>query len=141
MNWEELHPKVRELAEERYNNGFFADAIFTTFRDLNSKVKIEMLNRTGNEYDGVNLMRQAFSFRYENNILVRNAHVLFVPDLTTESRRNLQEGYMNIFVGAITAIRNPKAHENLNPDESKTRHLLQLSSLLCVKLEEAGLID
>ncbi len=46
---------------------------------------------------------------------------------------------MNIFVGAMSAIRNPKAHENMNPDEIKTRHLLQLSSLLFIKLEEAGL--
>jgi uncharacterized protein (TIGR02391 family) len=139
MNWDELHPKVKELAEERFNNNFYADAVSTTLREINVIVKAEVLRLTETEYDGVNLMRQAFSFQYNNGALQRNARILFVPDLTTESRRSIQDGYMNIFLGSMSAIRNPKAHENMNPDESKTRHLLQLSSLLFIKLEEAGL--
>jgi len=139
MNWNELHPKIKELAEDRFNNHFYADAILTTLREINVIVKAEILRITGNEYDGINLMRQAFGFQYSNGTLQRNARILFVPDLTTESRRNIQEGYMNIFVGAISAIRNPKAHENMDPDQEKTRHLLQLSSLLFIKLREAGL--
>jgi uncharacterized protein (TIGR02391 family) len=139
MNWDELHPKVKELAEDRFNNNFYADAVFTALRKINVIVKAEVLRLTGTEYDGVNLMRQAFGFQYSNGALQRNARILFVPDLTTESRRSIQDGYMNIFLGAMSAIRNPKAHENMNPDEVKTRHLLQLSSLLFIKLEEAGL--
>jgi uncharacterized protein (TIGR02391 family) len=139
MNWEELHPKVKELAEERFNNHFHADAISATLREINVIVKAEVLRITESEYDGANLMRQAFSFQYNNENLQRDARILFVPDLTTESRRNIQDGYMNIFVGAMSAIRNPKAHENMEPGEIKTRHLLQLSSLLFIKLTEAGL--
>lgn len=139
MNWEELHPKVRILAKDRYDNGFYADAISMTLREINSIIKSEVLRITGNEYDGINLMRQAFVFQYNNGQLTRNANILFVENLLTESRRNIQEGYMNIFVGTMGAIRNPKAHENMNPDEIKTRHLLQLASLLFIKLEEAGL--
>lgn len=139
MNWEELHPKVRLLAKDRYDNGFYADAISTTLREINSIIKSEVLRITGNEYDGINLMRQAFGFQYNNGQLTRNANILFVDDLLTESRRNIQDGYMNIFVGTMGAIRNPKAHENMNPHEIKTRHLLQLASLLFIKLEDAGL--
>lgn len=139
MNWKELHPKVKLLAEDRFKNNFYADAISRTLLELNSIVKAEILRLTGIEYDGINLMRQAFSFQYNNGILSRNARILFVPDLTTESRRNIQDGYMNIFVGTMGAIRNPKAHENMYPDKIKTIHLLQLSSLLFIKLEEAGL--
>ncbi|MBK7243521.1 MAG: TIGR02391 family protein [Saprospiraceae bacterium] len=139
MNWNEVHPKVRELAKDRFNNGFYADAISNTLREINTIIKAEVLRISGTEYDGVDLMRQAFSFQYNNGNLIRNARILFVPDLTTESRRNIQDGYMNIFVGTISAIRNSKAHGNLNPNENKTRHLLQLSSLLFIKIEEAGL--
>lgn len=139
MDWNEIHPRVRDLAEERFNNHFYADAILTTLREINAIVKAEVLRITGNEYDGANLMRQAFSFQFNNGALQRNANILFVPNLTTESRRNIQEGYMNLFVGAMIAIRNPKAHENMYPDGIKTIHLLQLSSLLFIKLEEAGL--
>jgi len=139
MNWEELHPKVKLLAKDRFDNNFYADAISMTLREINSIIKREIFNLTGIEYDGTNLMRQAFGFQYTNGSLVRNANILFVNDLSTDSNRNIQEGYMNIFVGTISAIRNPKAHENMSPNINKTRHLLQLSSLLFIKLEEAGL--
>lgn len=140
MNWEELHPRIRELSEIHFNNGLYGDAILTTLREINSIVKEEIRNQTGIEYDGVDLMRQAFSHSYTNGNLTRTSRILFVPDLATMSRRNIQEGYMNIFVGAMCGIRNPKAHQNMNPDENKARHLLQLSSLLFVKLDEAGLL-
>lgn len=139
MNWNELHPKVRQLSEERFNNKFYSDAISMNLREINSIVKKEILRLTENEYDGINLMRQAFGFQYNNGKLHRNARILFVNDLKSKSRRDIQDGYMNIFIGAMSAIRNPKAHENMNPDKIKTRHLLQLSSLLFIKLEEAGL--
>jgi len=141
MNWEELHPKISELAETHFNNELYADAILTTLREINSIVKKEILKQTGIEYDGIDLMRHAFGHSYRNGELNRNAKILFVDDLSTISRRNIQEGYMNIFVGAIYAIRNPKAHENLQPSLNKTRHLLQLSSLLFIKLEEAGILN
>lgn len=140
MNWNELHIRVRELAEERYNQGFYADAIFNCIREINIIIKDEVFRLTGNEYDGVNLMRQAFGFSYQNGNLNRNAQILFVENLSSESRRNIQEGYMNIFVGAMSAVRNPKAHENMNPNEEKTRHLIQFCSLLFYKLEDANII-
>ena len=139
MNWEEVHPRVKILAEDKFNNHFYADAVSTTLKDINAIVKAKVLSLINIEYDGINLMRNAFSFQYNNNTLIRNSLILFVPDLTSESRRNIQDGYLNIFVGSMSAIRNPKAHDNLNPDLTKTRHLLQLSSLLYIKLEEAGL--
>ncbi len=84
MNWDELHPKVKQLAEERFNNGFYADAISMTLREVNSIIKAEVLRLSGTEYDGINLMRQAFSFQYSDGNLQRNARILFVPDLTSE---------------------------------------------------------
>lgn len=87
MNWEEVHSKVRELGEERFNNGFYADAVLSTFREIKSIVKSEIQTITGTEYDGVKLMRQAFSFQYVNGLINRNAIILFVPDLSTKSRR------------------------------------------------------
>ena len=37
--------------------------------------------------------------------------------------------YMQIFAGAMTDIRSPKAHGNLNLDSSKALHLIALASL------------
>ena len=44
---------------------------------------------------------------------------------------------MDIFAGAMTRIRNPKAHNNVVIDENRTIHLLYLASLLMYKLDEA----
>ena len=44
---------------------------------------------------------------------------------------------MEIFAGAMTGIRNPKAHSNIVLDENRAIHLLHLASLLMYKLDEA----
>ena len=48
-----------------------------------------------------------------------------------------QLGYMEIFAGTMTGIRNPKAHSNIVIDEERGTHLLYLASLLMYKLDEA----
>ena len=45
---------------------------------------------------------------------------------------------MEIFAGAMTGIRNPKAHSNIiDIDEKRAIHLIYLASLLMYKLDEA----
>ena len=73
-------------------------------------------------------MTQAFS--------VKNP-VLTLADLSDETGRNIQLGYMKIFEGSIIGIRNPKAHANLVIDQSRAIHLLFLASLLMFKIDEA----
>jgi len=43
---------------------------------------------------------------------------------------------MQIFAGAMTGIRNPKAHANIVIDRNRAIHLLFLASLLFFKLDE-----
>ena len=73
-------------------------------------------------------MTEAFS---PNKLFITLAHV------STESGRNEQTGYMMVFSGAMTGIRNPKAHSNVIIDENRAVHLLFLCSLLMHKLDEA----
>ncbi len=73
-------------------------------------------------------MRQTFSPR---------TPIVALADLSTESGKNEQQGYMDIFAGTMTGIRNPKAHHNVVIDEKRTIHLLYLASLLMYKLDEA----
>jgi uncharacterized protein (TIGR02391 family) len=56
--------------------------------------------------------------------------------MQSQSDKDEQQGYMQIFAGAMTGIRNPKAHANLNPDQRKTLHLISLASLLMYRLDE-----
>ena len=58
-------------------------------------------------------------------------------DTSIESGENVQVGYMQIFSGAISGIRNPKAHENLTLTKEKAIKRLILASLLMDKIDEA----
>lgn len=62
--------------------------------------------------------------------------IIVLGDLDTETGRGIQQGYMQIFAGSMTGIRNPKAHGNLHPDASKALHLICLASLLMTKFDE-----
>ncbi len=82
---------------------------------------------SGRELDGAGLMTTALS---PKNPIVR------LSALADETDLNIQKGYMQIFAGAMTGIRNPKAHGNLNPDGTKALHLISLASLLMHKIDE-----
>ena len=79
------------------------------------------------EADGAGLMTSAFS---PGNPIIR------LTPLESDTDRNIQQGYMQIFAGAMAGIRNPKAHGNLNPDARKALHLISLASLLMCKVDE-----
>lgn len=130
--WDLLHPRVRQLAERGFENNLFADAISACMREINTIVKNHVRAAIKQELDGAPLMTRAFS--------AANPIIQFTDDLTTETGRNIQLGYMKIFEGAMIGIRNPKAHQNLYPDENKTIHLLFIASFMFTKLQEAGII-
>lgn len=126
--WNLLHPRVVEIARRRLESKHYADAVEAVLKDINSKVKKIVLDKTGKEYDGSDLMNRAFSIKEP---------ILILDDLGTESGRNIQVGYMQIFAGAMTGIRNPKAHDNIEIDEGRAVHFLFLASLLMHKFDEA----
>lgn len=48
-----------------------------------------------------------------NTVFSANKPMIRLADNTTDIGKNIQKGYMQMFVGAISALRNPKAHEIL----------------------------
>lgn len=119
--WSRLHPSVVRVSKARFEAGQYADAVEAAFKELNSTIKEHIRKPTGQEYDGADLMNRAFS---PNSPLIR------VSDLSTEDGKSMQKGYMQIFSGAMTGIRNPKAHSNVIVDEKRAIHHLHLASLL-----------
>ena len=126
--WSSLHPKISEIARPRFEAGYLSDAVETSFKEVNDRVKSLVKIRTGQEDDGASFMKQAFSL---------NKPIISLSDLSTKSGQSEQQGYMEIFAGAMTGIRNPKAHSNVVIDEKRATHLLYLASLLMYKLDEA----
>lgn len=125
--WSLMHPKVVELGKPRFNAGHYADAVESVFKELNARVKQLHIEATGEELDGVPLMRKAFT---------PSSPVIVLDDLATETGRNIQQGYMELFAGSMSGIRNPKAHHNIHISAERATHHLMLASLLFFKLGE-----
>lgn len=126
--WPLLHAKVIKCSKQRFESGHYADAVEAALKELNSEVKEIVRKKTGQELDGASLMQKAFS--------PNPPIVIALDDLSTESGKNIQQGYMQIFAGAMIGIRNPKAHANLTITKERALHHLFLASLLFGKLDE-----
>jgi len=130
--WDLLHYKIVEVSKSRFETNHFADSVEAALKEVNNIVKVIVKQKTGKEYDGADLMNRAFS--EQNPIIV-------LDDLSTATGRDIQIGYMKIFSGSMTGIRNPKAHENITIDSQRAIHFLFLASLLMFKIDEKKLLE
>jgi uncharacterized protein (TIGR02391 family) len=125
--WTLLHPKVRSIAQDRFLAGHYADAVEAAMKELTNSVKAIVRQRGGDDLDGVPLMQTAFSAK--NPLIV-------LADLSTATGKDMQRGYMDLFSGAVAAVRNPKAHANVSITPERAIHLLFLASTLWFTLDE-----
>ena len=129
---EVLHPVIVGVSESRMKSGHYADAVEGAFKELNNAVKDRVRSRLNNELDGQKLMQRVFS--PDNPVL------LVEGDLDTQTNKDTQQGYMMMFSGAMSAIRNPKAHENKTISKDDAIRKLMFASMLMYKLEAAQLV-
>lgn len=130
--WSLIHPQIVEVSMKRMSDGYFADAVEAACKCLNSRVREIVLDQTGRELDGANLMRTAFSV---NNPIIR------IATDENKSGHDIQQGYMEIFSGVMIGIRNPKAHDNeIITIEDAYRKLIMIS-ILMYKIDERIVVD
>lgn len=109
-----------------YDDGHYSQAVLEAFKYVNNLVKSESSEASR---DGADLMRKVFS---------KDNPVLALSDRTTESGKSEQLGYMQIFAGVMTGIRNPRAHESGWPDSRiDALQLLALADHLVKKIRSA----
>ena len=125
--WGKFHPILLKVSKSRYETKHYADAVEAAFKEINKIIKEIVKSQTGEEMDGAQLMNRAFSPKHP---------IITLEDLSTETGKNIQQGYMQIFAGTMIGIRNPNAHENMEMDCFRAIHLLSLASLLLFKLDE-----
>jgi len=97
--------QLRQATRKLFIDGHYARAVEEAYKCLNNAVK----DKSGlNSKDGADLMREAFS-----------AHdpKLKLNDLRSQSQKDEQRGYMDIYAGAMTGIRNPRAHDHRLDDQ------------------------
>ena len=126
--WSIIHKDIITVAKNKFEDGYYADAVESAFKEINKRVKEIVKNKTGKELDGSSLMYYAFS---------EKDPIIVLDDPSSETGRNIQKGYMQIFAGAMIGIRNPKAHENITISRERAIHFIFLASLLMYKLDEA----
>jgi uncharacterized protein (TIGR02391 family) len=120
-----LTTTILEKAYPQYVDGHLRDSVINSiiavFDEIRKKVNLDL--------DGENLIGNVFS--------VANPK-LILSELDTESGRNDQIGFMQIYQGAYRGIRNPKAHKLAHDlNEIKAAQYLVFASLLSRRIEEA----
>ena len=122
-----LHPVIQKHAYQLFQNGDYRNAVLNSITSVFDQIRY----KTGLKGDGEKLLSRAFS--------IKDPYLVF-SDLDTESGQNDQKGFLQIFQGAYTGIRNPKAH-TLEHDltEEKAAQYMIFASLLARRIDEANL--
>lgn len=132
--WYYVHPLIIKASQKLYLDGHYANAAEDAFIEVNAHIKKLYSAFNPNETkipDGVTLMNKLFS---EDNPLVS------IHDRSTQTGRDIHNGYRFMLAGAMSALRNPKAHSNdekLSPEEAMRR--LMFASMLMYKIDEVKL--
>lgn len=120
----DLHPEIARAASGLYADGHFANAVEAAVKALNGLVRL----RGGVELDGTALMEKTFS--PSNPVLKFNA-------MEDQSDRDEQKGFMYMFSGAVSGLRNPRAHGFIEDDPERALEFIAFVSLLAKLLDSA----
>ncbi|MCX5515276.1 TIGR02391 family protein [Kaistia algarum] len=120
----ELHPEIARAASRLYKDGHYANAVEAAVKALNGLVRL----RSQLEQDGTSLMERAFSL--SNPVLKFNA-------LVDQSDKDEQKGFMQLFSGAVSGLRNPRAHGFIQDEPERALEFIAFVSLLAKLLDEA----
>ena len=121
-----VDPDLLKVSGGLFEDGHHARAVEEGFKYLNNLVKA----RSGRaNLDGASLMKTALS---------ANSPALKLNAGATQSERDEQLGYMEIFAGSMTGIRNPRAHEHDWEDaEEPALQMLVLADHLIARAKSA----
>ena len=104
--------QIRTVSRKLFLDGHYSRAVEEAYKCLNNYVKA----KSRVYKDGHDLMCEVFNDK---------TPVLKLNKLKTQSDKDEQKGYMFIFAGCMTGIRNPRAHEhNLRDPSDATLEML-----------------
>lgn len=120
-----LHPRIREVARDRFLDGYPWDAVFAAAKALMNYVK----ERSGrHDLDGAPLMTTVF---------YKNSPILAFNDLKDKTDEDEQLGMMHLFEGAALGIRNPGGHSFPEGPDQRAIEYISFLSLLAYRVQEA----
>lgn len=114
----ELHPVIAKASSQLYKDGHYSNAVEDAVKALNALVR---LNSGVEDRDGVQLMEFVFSTKNP---------VLQINSLLDQSDVDEQKGFMSLFSGAVSGLRNPRAHKIIKDDPEMALEFIAFISLL-----------
>jgi uncharacterized protein (TIGR02391 family) len=116
---------LRDATRKLFLDRHYTRAVEEAYKCVNNTVK----DKSQLSKDGQDLMNQVFS---EKNPILR------LNNLKTISHKDEQVGYMHIFGGCMTGIRNPRAHEHKKTDSPEAAlEMLVLANHLMSVIQKA----
>ncbi len=116
---------VAEASRELYVDGHYQEAVNRAFIRMEGLVR----HKSASTLSGVSLMRAAFS---------ANAPILKLNKGKSQSEKDEQQGYMELFAGAMAGIRNPRSHDHSFMDSAESAlELLLLAHHLCKRVDQS----
>jgi len=131
--WELVHPKIIKVSRKLFDDGHYSNAACDAFIEINDRVKnIYKTHRPEITElpDGQSLMNKVFADKDP---------VLQVCDLSDETGKNVQAGTRFLLAGAMSALRNPKAHANITITAEDAMRRIMFASMLMYTLDEVQL--
>lgn len=127
-----IHPRIAQVSKKLYFDGSYANAACDAFIEVNDRVKrlFQTIKPGEKVPDGDAAMKTVFS---------SNAPLIEFCDRSTDSGTNTQKGFMEMLAGAMSALRNPKAHANIQIGRDDAMRRLIFASMLMYKIDEAVL--
>ena len=101
--WQYIHPKIKEVSLNKFNDGYYSDSVQTAMKELLDLVKKYRKSINEKEISSELKMIQA---------TFCNGNILKFTDSSSTSLKNIQTGYERIVQGIIEVIRNPGSHSN-----------------------------
>lgn len=124
--WANIHPTIAATTQKLFEDSHYAEAVEAAFLEITVRVKHIIKISTGEDLDGTAAMQKAFSV---NNPIIRLGD-------TTKTGKDIQQGIMELFTGAIRCIRNPKAHEKIIIDKTEAIRKLYFASFLMSEIDK-----
>ncbi|WP_338931798.1 TIGR02391 family protein [Streptomyces netropsis] len=120
-----VHPSIEQVAAELFADGHYTDAVLRAFKAVEHRVQ----QVTGSSEIGQRLMNSAFGGTDPQ---------LDVARTRGPSTPGERDGYKMLFIGAMTGLRNVRAHGDHPADEvDEARDAIAFASLLMRRIDRA----
>lgn len=130
--WQNIHNDVTASSKDLFENSHYAEAVENAVMVLIVRVKGIVKDASGVSVDGTSAMQKAFSV---NNPIIK------IADITSKSGEDMQQGIMDMAVGVVKSIRNPKVHEIVSYTRREAVQKLHLISFLMDTIDKAEIVS